>query len=826
MNKNVAHYASKTIGQKVLVAVLLSILFLVAAVYITKFTFSEVTESISRLLVTNEKNEALSVLYNEYGDFERNFQAPLIADPNGDSEAYYAKIDSLNTLIDSTLIAVPFNKKERLLLDSVKAMIELQNEQLMRYKAFKRAEQPMLRKNLDSLNNLITAEEILREADVVTTYKSTRRIPASPDEVRKPVKKVQKKGLFQAIQNLFSNSDEEESTYEPAPLDTIEETFTKIDTVPLANADTSKAKAGSIIKDIKRGLAYRQRKLSEAEIEIVQYSARIQNFILTLLRNAEEVELSRIQNESEAANKRMKDALAQMYLVLGIFGILATFLVLRILSDLNKAKYYRLQLVEEKERAENLSKVKERFLANMSHEIRTPLQNILGYSEKLYAKDKSRDIEIIQQSSEHLLQIVNQVLDFSRISTGKLSLHPESINFEKLLSEVVNSMNLQASKKDIRLLFESNIVHPYIYIDPFRLRQILYNLLGNAIKFTDEGFIKLFAKTEIKENGILLSFTVEDTGVGMTETELETVFQEFEQAGTPSHATNGTGLGLSITKALVEAYNGDLKVESKKNEGTKFSVSLLTPPVPEKQESEHESEFIPLKQRVLVVDDDETILNLTTQILVDHGFNVVAETSPFAALEIAKKQNFDIALVDFRMPEMTGSELCEKLKSIHPGLPVVAVTANVFSPEAREKEVSGFDFYLPKPFKAKDLLSLVGLKKINEHPATPDADTMKAKIDQLTFGDRELGAELLDQFKKDCHKDNTDLEVAIRNENVSAVHELAHRLSGRLAFFEFTKLAGAFKQIELEIEAERYTEESKRRVKELKKDLEEVLKPL
>lgn len=822
MNKNVANYASKTIGQKVLVAVLLSILFLVAAVYITKFTFSEVTESISRLSLTNKKNKALSAIYTEYGDFERNYQAPLLADADGDSEAYYAKNDSLNNLIDSTMQAVPFSEEELFLLDSVKAMLEQQNEQLLLYRAYKRAEQPMLRKNLDSLSNLITADEILRDADVVTTYKSTRRIPAPPQQVEKPVKE-EKKNIFQRV---FGGSDDEEVQYEPEPLDTIEETFIKRDTVPLAKADTSKAKADIIIKDIKRGLAFTQRKVSQAEIEIVQYNARIQNFILTLLRNTEEVELARIQKESEAANKRMQDALAQMYLVLGIFGILATFLVLRILSDLLKAKYYRLQLVEEKERAENLSKVKERFLANMSHEIRTPLQNILGYSEKIFAKDKSRDSEIIQQSSEHLLQIVNQVLDFSRISTGKLSLHPESVDFEKLLSEVVNSMNIQASKKDIRLLFESNIVHSQIYIDPFRLRQILYNLLGNAIKFTDNGFIKLYAKTESKDSGILIFFTVEDSGIGMTESELKSVFQEFEQAGTPSHASNGTGLGLSITKALVEAYNGDLIVESKKNEGTKFSVSLITLPVPETPELVSETELNPLKQRILVVDDDETILNLTTQILVDHGFDVVAETSPLAAIEISKNQEFDIALVDFRMPEMTGAELCQKLKSIQPALPVVAVTANVFSIEEKEKTVDGFDFYLPKPFKAKDLLGLVGYSKIDELVESSTADTMKAKIDQLTFGDAELGAELLAQFKMDCHKDNSDLEKALLAEDEKPIRELVHRLSGRLAFFEFTTLASGFRQIESEIETGQYTKESKERLGNLRQELEEILETI
>src|SRR5690606_23166275 len=197
----------------------------------------------------------------------------------------------------------------------------------------------------------ISAEQILKESDVVTTYKSTRRIPAEPTEQEED-ENQEKKGNW--LGRLFGSSTEEEVKPREAP-EIIEETYIKIDTIPLAKSDTSSAKASSIIKGIRRDQAYQQRRVRELEMEIVQNSVRIQNYLLTAIRHSEEVELARIRNEGEAASGMMQNALSQMYFVLMAFGILSTLLVYRILTDLANAKQYRLQLVEEKERAENLS---------------------------------------------------------------------------------------------------------------------------------------------------------------------------------------------------------------------------------------------------------------------------------------------------------------------------------------------------------------------------------------------------------------------------------------------------------------------------------------
>lgn len=282
MKKSANQYSAQTIGPKVLIALVLAIVFLVAAVYITRFTFQDVNDSIGRLSLTNEKNKRLNEIYSLYGQFERNYQAPLIANPNAETDEYYAKLDSLYQFIDTVISHIDFSPTEIIILDSIQDMIKSQDQRLMQYRSYKRMEQPALQKSLDSLSNLITSEELLLESDIITTRKSTRIIPAGPNEVEE--QETPKKNFFQ---RLFSNDKEKENQEKtpPAKPEIIEETYIRIDTVPLAKSDTSKAKAGTIIKEIKRDQESQKRRVREIEMQIVQGSSRIQNFILAMIRN-------------------------------------------------------------------------------------------------------------------------------------------------------------------------------------------------------------------------------------------------------------------------------------------------------------------------------------------------------------------------------------------------------------------------------------------------------------------------------------------------------------------------------------------------------------
>lgn len=821
MKKEKSYKVSGSIGIKVLVAIGLSILFLSAAVYITQHTFSKVNKTIAHLSDSNSKTTALNEIYSAFGDFERNYQSPLIADPNGGTDSYFQALDTINSLIDSTATRIDFSGSEQALLDSIIRMIDNQNTRLLTYRMLKKNEQPLLEQNLDSLIKLIASERVMSQPDIITTRKSTKRILAETENDAEDDEES-KKSIWQRI---FSSDEEKKEPVEKKTPQIIEETYIRVDTVPLAKSDTSKKKAGALIKNIERTQARHQRRTRDIEMEILQGSARIQNYILALIRNSEEEELAEIHTESRLADDMMQTALSRIYLVLGIFGILATMLVLRILSDLSKAKYYRRQLVAEKDRAENLGKIKERFLANMSHEIRTPLQNILGYSERMASDENNSDARIIHQSSEHLLQIVNEVLDFSRISTGKLTLHPKNFNLSQLIEEVIASMKIQSGKKDIHLLSEVYLSVEHVYADPFRIRQILYNLLGNAIKFTNEGFVKLAAQTRLENKKIIFEFSIEDTGIGMNKAEIGRLFEEFEQADTPNHAANGTGLGLSIAKALVETYNGEINVTSDEGSGSVFSVILELETLHEDTKIEDNLSMNPRMNSVLLVDDDTSILQLTEQILLDNDLKVIATSSPIDAIKIAKEQSFDIALVDFRMPEMTGGQLCIELKKIHPNLPVIAVTANVLKSDANGDADDPFDGYLPKPFKSKDLLELLGYSK-SDKSAKPRQNSLQKKLDTITMGDKALQTELIEQFKKDCREDIDNIAGWLTEKSYAQLRESIHRLAGRLGFFELNELAGTFHMLESELENDSFSEKSEvtvqKSVEELKAALEKI----
>lgn len=777
----------------VMLAISLSIVFLAAAVYITQQTFSRVNDTIGQLAEPDAKTAFLNEMYNTFGHFERNYQSHLLANPSASPKGYFGALDTLKFLVDSATTQYDFNPDEKLILDSIAGMIDIQNENLLKFRIMKQNQQPMLEKNLDSLINLINAERVVSQPDIVTTRKSTRRMPAETEETDEKEDEQRKKNFFQRI--FSSNSDEEMPDIPPKKPEIIEETYIRIDTVPMAKSDTSQEKAGMLIKKIERKQARHQMRIRDLEMEILQLGARIQNYMLSLIRNSEEEELMRIHHESRIADNLMETAILRMYLVFGIFAVLAILFVVRILSDLARAKYYRRQLIEEKERAENLSKIKERFLANMSHEIRTPLQNISGYSERLANQSHNPDAKIIHQSSEHLLQIVNQVLDFSRISTGNLTLYPKDFSIQGLVDEVINSMKIQASAKNIRLLTETTLECETVFADPFRIRQILYNLLGNAIKFTETGFVKLYAETREQDNQVLFRFTVEDTGIGMDKAEINRLFEEFEQANTPNHATTGTGLGLSIVKSLVERYKGKINVDSDPGEGSRFDVELLLDHAKGEVEEQNVGAVNTKPDKVLLVDDDESILQLAHDILRDHGFSVTSTSSPLKAIEIVRESRFDIALVDFRMPEMTGAELSVALKELDPDLPVIAVTANVADPGESREFNGSFDGFLPKPFKAKDLLRLLGFEpgETTSHERNP---ALHEKLEQLTMQDSEAEAELIAQFKTDTLQDIHRLEKALKNSDGKEVSEVAHRLAGRLGFFEFKHLASVFHRVE------------------------------
>ena len=379
---------------------------------------------------------------------------------------------------------------------------------------------------------------------------------------------------------------------------------------------------------------------------------------------------------------------------------------------------------------EESNRAKDEFLANMSHEIRTPMTAMLGYAELcreegISADDLRRNLEIIRVNGDHLLNVINDILDVSRIEAGRMSVELIDASVFSIVSEVVILMKAWADEKELELSVQYTTELPsLVQTDPTRLRQILVNLIGNAIKFTDEGSIALQVFMESTEAGEFLVFEVRDTGMGMTDEELELVFEPFVQADTSmSRKHGGTGLGLPISRSLAQMLGGDLTCESKEGEGSLFRVivdpgntegvpRVAAPASTEKTRPAEGAPHSPIEGRALVAEDVAVNRRLITIVLERLGLRIQAVENGRLALEGALEARasgdpFDIVFMDMQMPEMDGYEATRRLRAAGYDAPIVALTSHSM-PEERQKCLdAGCDAFATKPIDRRAILTVI-----------------------------------------------------------------------------------------------------------------------
>ena len=380
----------------------------------------------------------------------------------------------------------------------------------------------------------------------------------------------------------------------------------------------------------------------------------------------------------------------------------------------------------EKEAADAANRAKSQFLSSMSHELRTPLNGILGYADILRQAGGLTDLQsdglrIIKESGEHLLTLINDILDLAKIEAGKLEVIPAEFLLDPFLRGIGGIIRMRAEQKNVLFAYEAlTPLPPAIRADEKRLRQILLNLLGNAVKFTDDGYVTLHVSVDqerdlpdgTKEARLL--FEVTDTGVGIAPDQLERIFAPFEQTGEARRRAEGTGLGLSISRKLVEAMGGSLCVRSALGQGSAFSFDITAPILQNVMETPRAAErkiigYSGEKRRILIADDKPYNRQMLAQLLKPLGFEVVSVTNGLELVEKARECHPDAIISDMLMPVKTGFEAVHELRQLpeFQATPMIAISASVFDQPAQQNMLAGCNAFLLKPVRSTALFEVL-----------------------------------------------------------------------------------------------------------------------
>jgi PAS domain S-box-containing protein len=464
------------------------------------------------------------------------------------------------------------------------------------------------------------------------------------------------------------------------------------------------------------------------------------------------------------------------------------------MQDISARKETERALIEARDAAEHSAKAKEEFLANMSHEIRTPMNAIIGFCKLLHNTPLNAEqreyLQAVDNSGKTLIAIINDILDLSKVESGRLEFERHPFSLPELLGSLVGIFKPKAQEKALQLGYSVGPEVPKMVCgDATRLNQILLNLVGNAVKFTDQGEVGIEVKvTQEASDRYWLLFEVHDSGIGIAQDKLESIFESFTQA---SNATTrkygGTGLGLTICKRLVELQGGRIGVESVLGQGSTFFVELPFGRCDDVAESPADSPTAepadtPLQPaRILLAEDNQLNQVLARRILEQAGHTVVIGSNGLEALRLVEQGTYDLVLMDIQMPEMDGFSALRAIRAHQDPrirlLPVIALTAHAFAEEAERCLNAGFSEFMAKPFQPDKLLGLIRKIQLGKGPVPNTQPPINlTSLNTLVAGDLSFRDELIGIFVQEAPLAIAKLRAAQANGDGEAMYQAAHAI--------------------------------------------------
>ena len=661
----------------------------------------------------------------------------------------------------------------------------------------------------DSLLSASEIEEIISEQDsIIVQQRVQHRVITKRDSL---ITIPKKKGFFKRLSEVFVPSKQDSAVLVNTSLEIATDTILE----PTSSKDSlqQKIRMATEEKRLQRRKTIRRTSTKYQRMN-TQLTARMD----TLIKQYEEEMTLRARQDAELQQEvRMRSARIIAGIAIGAVLLSAFFLIL-IMRDISRSNRYRRELEIANRRAEDLLVAREKLMLAITHDFKAPLGSIMGYTEllsRLTEDERQRFyLDNMKSSSEHLLKLVSDLLDFHRLDLNKAEVNRVTFNPSQLFDEIYVSFEPLTAAKGLTLQCHvaSELNGKYIS-DPLRLRQIVNNLVSNAVKFTQKGEITLTATYESSK----LTIAIADTGKGMATEDRERIFQEFTRLS-GAQGEEGFGLGLSIVKKLVTLLEGKISVESTLGEGSCFTVVLPLYPIGEsimESKPSSESETMDMDEgaivvpsmkviRVLLIDDDKIQLSLTAAMLKQHGIDAVCCEQLEELIEQLRTSVFDVLLTDIQMPAINGFDLVKLLRASNipqaKTIPVIAVTARSEMDKAVLHE-HGFVGCLHKPFTVKELLLTVneGQLSTDEAHITEDMGNTGINFSALTAyseDDSEAAYSIIQTFIEETKKNIERMQQALADKETDGIAAMAHKLLPLLTLIGASEAIAPLKYLE------------------------------